>query len=326
MAIPILPPTWRQIQKNNFTKWEKLLAFLEIEGDQTGRVLKKSPFPLNLPYRLAAKIKKGTLEDPILKQFLPLVDEQIERENFSNDPVGDNKVLCSPKLLHKYYGRLLLVATSACAMHCRYCFRRHFDYAVQTKDFEREIDLIRSDASIKEVILSGGDPLSLSNEVLSKLISQLSDISHVTKLRFHTRFPIGIPERIDSEFVSMLATTRLRVWFVIHCNHPQELDSDLFSALRRLQREGIVILNQSVLLAGVNDNLDTLRELFECLVDGGVVPYYLHQLDRVAGSSHFEVPIEKGKRLVEQLRRLLPGYAVPRYVQEIEGEPYKVII
>ncbi len=324
MAISVLPPTWRQIQKNNFTKWAELANFLELNDEQTAKILKKCRFPLNLPYRLATKIEKSTLNDPILKQFLPLTAEELENTSFTNDPVGEKKALCSPKLLHKYHGRVLLVTTSSCAMHCRYCFRRHFDYEVERKVFTPELDKIRNDSTVKEVILSGGDPLSLSNDALRSLISQIGDIPHVTKLRFHTRFPIGIPERIDSEFVDIIANSRLKVWFVIHSNHPRELGQDLFNSLNQLQKEGVVILNQSVLLAGVNDDIETLRQLCETLVDEGIVPYYLHQLDRVAGASHFEVPVEEGKKLLEQLKRLLPGYAVPRYVKEIAGEPYKV--
>ncbi|MEM1282223.1 MAG: EF-P beta-lysylation protein EpmB [Chlamydiota bacterium] len=326
MTIAVLPPTWRQIQKNNFKKWTELVSFLELNQEQSSKILKKCRFPLNLPYRLAAKIEKKTLDDPILKQFLPVTDETMEDENFSRDPVGDRKALCSPKLLHKYHGRVLLVTTSSCAMHCRYCFRRHFDYEVERKDFEPEIESIRHDPTVKEVILSGGDPLSLSNVALRTLISQIDEIPHVTKLRFHTRFPIGIPERIDEEFLEIIENSRLKVWFVIHSNHPRELDKDLFAYLNRLQRNGVTVLNQAVLLAGINDNVDTLTELCEKLVDHGVVPYYLHQLDRVAGATHFEVPIEKGKRMIEELKRVLPGYAVPRYVKEVPGEAYKVEI
>jgi EF-P beta-lysylation protein EpmB len=326
VAIPVVPVSWRQIQRNNVTKWQNLANFLELNDDQKEKILKKCRFPLNLPYRLAAKIQKGTLEDPILRQFLPIDEEEKDHAAFTEDPIGEKSTLSSPKLLHKYQGRVLLVTTSSCVMNCRYCFRRHFDYEVKRKSYEPELEVIRNDESIKEVILSGGDPLSLSNETLEALVNQLSDIPHVTKLRFHTRFPIGIPERIDEEFVNLVANCRLKVWFVIHSNHPRELDQDLFKHLKKLQKEGIVILNQSVLLAGVNDRVDTLRELCENLVDEGIVPYYLHQLDRVAGASHFEVPIEKGKMLVDQLRKCLPGYAVPRYVQEIAGEPYKVLI
>lgn len=326
MTLPVLPPSWRQIQKNNFTKWADLADFLRLSEEQAGRILKKCKFPLNLPFRLAQKIEKGTLDDPILKQFLPVLDEELTDESFTTDPLGEQKALCSPKLLHKYHGRVLLVTTSSCAMHCRYCFRRHFDYEVERKDFLPELNNIRNDPTIKEVILSGGDPLSLSNRALGTLIQQIEDIPHVTKLRFHTRFPIGIPERIDSEFIEILSKSRLKVWFVIHSNHPKELDEDLFAALSLLQKEGVVLLNQSVLLAGVNDDFDTMHQLCETLVDRGVIPYYLHQLDRVAGASHFEVAIEEGKKLIEQLRRTLPGYAVPQYVKEIGGKPYKVVV
>lgn len=322
----IAPPLWRQIQKNNFTKVSDLAEFLELKENQIHKLISKSAFPLNLPQRLAAKIEKGTLNDPILRQFLPVDDENLKVESYIADPLQEAKSLCTPKLLHKYHGRVLLVTTSSCVMHCRYCFRRHFEYETQRKSYEKELKNISEDPTIKEVILSGGDPLSLSNDTLQSLIQMIEAIPHITKLRFHTRFPIGIPERIDHDFLEILANTRLKVWFVIHSNHPKELDNDIFASLSKLQQQKVVILNQSVLLSGVNDNVNTLRELCETLVDQGVIPYYLHQLDRVDGASHFDVPIEKGKQLIEQLRRTLPGYAVPRYVQEIGGEPYKVNI
>jgi len=320
------PPNWRQIQRKNFNRWDGLADFLELTPIHRAKILKKSQFPLNLPYRLAQKIQKGTLDDPILKQFIPLIDETIVTDGFVLDPVGDEKCRPSSKLLHKYHGRVLLICTSSCAMHCRYCFRRHFSYSVGNPSFDEEIDIIANDTSINEVILSGGDPLSLSNRVLKGLIDRLSAIPHLTKLRFHTRFPIGIPERIDTEFLEIIENCRLKTWFVIHCNHPSELDSDIFMYLNRLQRLGVVILNQTVLLSDVNDDVDTLANLCRLLVDHGIIPYYLHQLDRVQGGAHFEVDSNTGSELVEELRKILPGYAVPQYVREISGESSKTVV
>lgn len=208
-------------------------------------------------------------------------------------------------------------------MHCRYCFRQNFDYDTENKGFENEITLIAADPSIREVILSGGDPLSLSNDVLRALLIQLSAIGHLRHIRFHTRFPIGIPERVDEQFLSLLSSLPQRIWFIIHANHPRELDADVLSALKRLQKAGVVLLNQSVLLRGVNDNVDTLEELCLLLVDHGILPYYLHQLDRVEGAAHFEVAEERGKALITALNARLPGYAVPKYVQERAGDPNK---
>ncbi|MBX9642077.1 MAG: KamA family radical SAM protein, partial [Mycobacteriaceae bacterium] len=226
------------------------------------------------------------------------------------------------KLLHKYEGRVLLLCSSACAMHCRYCFRRNFDYDV-AKQFDKELEWISNEPSVHEVILSGGDPLSLTDEALSDLLERLGAMPHIRKIRFHTRFPIGIPERIDEPFLKMIATLPQQVYFIIHCNHPRELDSEIFERLAALQQLGCIVLNQFVLLKGVNDTADTLHELCEVLSDHGILPYYLHQLDRVIGAAHFEVDESEGRRLISEVAKRLPGYAVPKYVREIAGEPYK---
>lgn len=310
--------------RHNFISWEKLAHFLELNLEE--KVLKQSKFPLNLPFRLASKIEKGNLNDPILRQFLPTVDETIKQPTFSTDPVGDLISAKSAKFLHKYQSRALILATSACAMHCRYCFRQNFPYETQRKDFEDELEALRKNPSINELILSGGDPLSLGNEVLAKLFSDVSKISHVKKIRFHTRFPIGIPERIDEDFLRIISSTNCQVYFVIHCNHPKELDEEIASRLKMVQKAGAVLLCQSVLLKGVNDQIETLVALCESLVNIGVLPYYLHQLDKVQGAQHFEVSEERGKALMEELCKRLPGYAVPRYVKEIAGEAHKTLI
>lgn len=310
---------WRQILRSNFTNWLSLADFLELTPLQRSEVNPKSDFPLNLPFRLASKIKKGTLDDPILKQFLPTKSE-VAPSDFFMDPVGDEPSRQSAKLLKKYRSRALIIATSACAMHCRFCFRQHFPYETERKDFESEIALIESDFSVKEVILSGGDPLSLSNATLESLLNRLDAIPHVNRIRFHTRFPIGIPERIDSDFLRMLSRLRSHIYFVIHCNHVNELDEEIFCRLSLLQTQGAVLLNQTVLLKGVNDDYESLLTLFEALVDNGVQPYYLHQLDKVKGAAHFEVSEADGKKLISRLREVLPGYALPRYVKEIAGD------
>lgn len=278
---------------------------------------------MNLPVRLAEKIEKQSLEDPILKQFLPVKEETMEYSGFSNDPVGDLASRCSPKLLHKYQGRALIVTTSACAMHCRFCFRQNFDYEIEVKSFEKEIALIARDHSIHEVILSGGDPLSLSNETLQFLLEQIASIPHIKRVRFHTRFPMGIPERIDAELLNFISRYPLPLWIVIHANHAREFDSDIFAALKELRHHGAIILCQSVLLKGINNCADTLVELCELLVNNGIIPYYLHQLDRVQGTKHFEVPEEEGKKLITEISTRLPGFAVPKYVREIAGAPSK---
>lgn len=314
---------WRAIQKENFTDHQKLAQFLQIDPEL---IWKDRKFPLNLPRRLAEKIKKGTLEDPILRQFLPQEKEAFQEPGFSLDAVGDLPSRKADRLLHKYEGRALMLPTSACAMHCRYCFRKNFPYAEGKTDFSLEMAAIARDASIEEVLLSGGDPLSLSNPSLNQLLQKLDSISHVKRIRFHTRFPIGIPERIDEELLHIFAKTRAQIFFVIHCNHPRELDDHIFSALRAVQRLGIPILTQTVLLRGINDDVNTLKELFTLFIDHGILPYYLHQLDKVIGASHFEVSIEEGKQLMAELTKQMPGYSLPRYVQEVAGAASKIPI
>ncbi len=312
--------SWRQIQRQNFTSWGALALFLELDP-LLG--LPNPPFPLNLPRRLAEKIEKNQPNDPILLQFVPQQEEQAVTAGFVSDPVQDLRFRKEPKLLQKYQGRALLVTTSACAMHCRYCFRKNFSYETSRKDFSQEIASIAQDSSLKEVILSGGDPLSLADETLQDLLQKISSLSHIERIRFHTRFPIGIPERIDASFLQMLEKTTKQVFFVIHANHPKELDQDVLLALKQIQRLGIPVLNQSVLLRGVNDNIETLQTLCETLINHGILPYYLHQLDKVEGAAHFSVEKTKGKELIQELTKRLSGYGIPKYVAEIAGETSK---
>ncbi|MEI8125022.1 MAG: KamA family radical SAM protein [Parachlamydiaceae bacterium] len=319
-------PQWKKILQCNFTRVDKLADFLELSDWQKTQLLVKPRFVLNIPLRLAAKMTKGTLDDPLFKQFVSTIAESISSPEFQDDPVGDIPCRKSDKLLHKYQGRVLLVCTSACAMHCRYCFRQHFDYVNSDKLFETELRIIGEDPSINEVILSGGDPLSLDDRILGSLIARIAAIPHITKLRFHTRFPIGIPERIDEAFLTLLRDSRLQFWFIVHVNHPKELDTDVLHALKKIQKLGIPVLNQSVLLRGVNDDADVLTELCQKLVDNGIHPYYIHQLDKVNGAAHFEVSEDHGKELMNILLTKLPGYAIPRYVKEISGEPSKTPI
>lgn len=327
MSEQTLPADWQLLLRQNFTRWERLADFLELDGTQRKDILEKSHFPLNLPLRLAQKIVKGTLDDPILRQFLPTKQEEQQVEGFTADPVGDNQCRVASKLLHKYQGRVLLICTSACAMHCRYCFRQQFDYNVKDHIFAEELKMIANDDSINEVILSGGDPLSLSDNVLSNLFDGLSAIPHVKRIRFHTRFPIGIPERINSSFVKMMQKhVKRQIWFILHCNHPSELDEEVLAKMKLLQKEGVVVLNQSVLLKDVNDDVNTLKALCLKLVDNGILPYYLHQLDRIQGAAHFEVPESIGVELMRALSKHISGYALPRYVREITGEPGKTIL
>ncbi len=314
---------WREIQKLNFTSWKMLAEFLHLSSLQTKQIMQRPAFPLNIPRRIVEKMEKGTLDDPLFKQFVPLCDSLGIITGFEKDPVKDQAFCSSKKLLQKYAGRALLLCSSACAMHCRFCFRQNFPYEKERKDFEEELAILRADPSIKEIILSGGDPLSLNQDVLENLIYQLECIPHLKRLRFHTRFPIGIPERIDTAFLQLLERTRLQVWFVVHCNHPRELDNEILSALYALQRLRIPILTQTVLLKGINDSVAVLQTLFEMLVDHGIQPYYLHQIDKVEGAHIFEVPEKQAQLLMQTLRNQLSGYALPLYVKEIPGEKSK---
>ena len=314
--------SWRKIQRTNIRNVLELANFLELDPT----VFSQNPrFPLNLPRRLANKMAKKTLTDPLVRQFAPLPEENQTPPGYHADPVQDTAFCKAKKLLQKYEGRALLLTNSACAMHCRYCFRQNFDYAPNLS-YTDEIALLQKDPSIKEVILSGGDPLSLSDRVLQGLLEALSAIAHIQIIRFHTRFPIGIPERIDPSFLNLLKNCSKQIIFLIHANHSDEFDSEIFSTLKEVQKLGIPVLLQSILLKGINDDFPALKRLFEECAYNGIIPYYLHQLDKVTGAAHFDVPIERGKTLMEKLRDALPGYAVPRYVQEIPGEKSKTII
>lgn len=317
---------YRRIQRQNFRDWKKLSDFLLLDEEKQGKVLINPKFSLNIPLRLAAKIQKNTLDDPILRQFLPLKEEEVITPSFKIDPVGDLNFRRKGRLLHKYRGRALLVTTGACAMHCRYCFRKNYEYGGDLFSFDEELALLREDETITEILLSGGDPLSLGNDSLKKLLDELGQIKHLTRLRFHTRFPIGIPERIDEGFLKMLAECRFQIYFVIHTNHFLELDEDVLCALKKVQMLGIPLLNQAVLLKGINDSVDALKALFEKLVDHGILPYYLHQLDPIQGSKHFEVDEDVGRALIAELSKQLPGYAIPKYVREIPGIPHKLLL
>jgi len=266
------------------------------------------------------------LSDPVARQFRldPREDEEVP--GFTGDPVGDLDANAVPGVLHKYRGRALLVLTGACAVHCRYCFRRHFPYGEQRLDeaaLDRAIDYLAADPEITEVILSGGDPLVLSNRRLARVIEALAAIPGLRRLRIHSRLPSVRPERVDAGLCRLLAESGLPVVLVAHVNHADELTAASRAAFERLRASRVTLLNQAVLLAGVNDDETALADLSEALFGQGVLPYYLHQLDPVAGAAHFAVDEARGRALVEALRRRLPGYLVPRYVVELPGEPSK---
>jgi L-lysine 2,3-aminomutase len=287
-------------------------------------------FPLLVPRTYLARIRPGDPDDPLLAQVLPRAAELAGTPGYAPDPLGEAAALCGARLLRKYKGRLLILTSEACGVHCRFCFRRHFPYAMsrpaEEGDWGPALRKIAADGSITEVILSGGDPLILPDAQLAQLASRLAEIPHLRRLRVHTRLPIVLPDRVTNELLAWLVGTRLSPVVVVHVNHPAEIDPAVAAALGRLVDAGVPLLNQAVLLRGVNDDVAVLAELCERLADLRVMPYYLHQLDRVAGAAHFEVPEAWGIALVEQLRARLPGYAVPRYVRDVPGEAGKRVL
>ncbi len=326
------PPTksiWQQELRSAVRTFEQLAAELELPVDKLMGPETTKAFPLLVPYPYLNRIEKGNLNDPLLLQILPRNEETEDSAGFLTDAVGDLAASSTPGLIHKYQGRVLLIAAAACAVHCRYCFRQHFPYESTPKGIEAwqpAIKQISADNSIHEVILSGGDPLMLVDESLDKLITAIDNIPHVKRLRIHTRLPIVIPSRITRRFINLLMQTRLTTVMVIHCNHANEIDHEVTDALKKISLAGSMLLNQSVLLRHINDRVETLETLSQRLIEVGVTPYYLHQLDRVKGTAHFETEISLGKQLIDELRKRLPGYAVPRFVVEKAGEPHKTLL
>jgi EF-P beta-lysylation protein EpmB len=286
-------------------------------------------FGLLVPRSYVARMRHGDPHDPLLRQVLPLGEELTPVVGFGSDPVGEHAALRAPSLLQKYQGRALLITTPACAVHCRYCFRREYPYAEAAGGAPRwslALAEIAADPSLTEVILSGGDPLSLGDERLGDLLGWLSSIPHVRRIRVHTRTPIVLPSRVDEGLSRCLQRAERPLVMVLHSNHPRELDASVAAACERLAASGAMLLNQSVLLKGVNDDPAVLADLSERLFEAGVLPYYLHLLDRVRGTAHFEVSEGDGRRIVGALAAALPGYLVPRLVRETPGAPAKLVL
>jgi EF-P beta-lysylation protein EpmB len=286
-------------------------------------------FPLLVPRAFVRRMRRGDPHDPLLRQVLPVAAEEIPMPGFTDDPLAEAASVAAPGLVRKYAGRCLLLLTGGCAVHCRYCFRRAFPYAdfgVNAAGIDAALAAIAADGTLAEVILSGGDPLLLDDGRLATIVARLARIPHVRRLRIHTRLPIVLPSRVTPALTRLLAESGLACVVVVHANHAAELDGAVASAVRRLAAAPALLLNQAVLLAGVNDDVQTLRSLSERLVEIGVVPYYLHLLDRVSGTAHFEVSESRARGLLAELRASLPGYAVPRLARELPGEPAKVWI
>jgi EF-P beta-lysylation protein EpmB len=327
---PGQPSRWQAELSEAISSPEELIATLRLDRSLLPAAQKAAAsFQLRVPRSYVARMKVGDPTDPLLRQVLPLDRELDEVPNFVSDPLGEHAALRAPGLLQKYRGRALMITTSACAVHCRYCFRREFPYSEQTTESPRwraALSEIGRDSSLEEVILSGGDPLSLSDARLKSLTNALATVPHVRRLRLHTRQPIVLPSRVDEGLLGWLKTVAIPTVFVLHVNHPNEIDSDVRAACEKLRASGVTLLNQSVLLRGVNDNVEVLAELSRRLFDTGVLPYYLHVLDHVRGAAHFEVPEAEARAIAGQLAARLSGYLVPRLVREIYGAPAKVTL
>lgn len=283
-------------------------------------------FKLFAPREYVARMQPGNAQDPLLLQVLPRQEETISAPGFDHDPVADAAASVTPNLLHKYSGRALMVTTGACAIHCRYCFRRHFPYdqsPPQKEAWRAALQSVAADDSIEEVILSGGDPLTLTDDQLAWLIERIASIGHVVRLRIHTRLPIVIPNRVTDSFCELLTSTRLAPIVVVHANHAQELDFTTITALQKIAGAGVMLFNQAVLLRNVNDSSAAQIELCRRLIEARTTPYYLHELDRVVGASHFEASRQTALEIMNDLRENLPGYAIPRLVREQPGEKSK---
>lgn len=319
--------TWQEALKGLIRTPEELCRVLELnpgllEGARAGA----GDFALRVPRAYAARMEKGNPRDPLLLQVLPLAEELNAEPGYTEDPLAEAEANPHPGLIHKYRGRVLLIVTGSCAINCRYCFRRHFPYEnnrTGKASWQPALDYIRRDRSITEVIFSGGDPLGAPDSLLAWLSGQIADIDHVQRLRVHSRLPVVIPARITDNCLDWLATSRFANTLVIHANHANEIDHEVAGALARLRGAGVTVLNQTVLLRGINDSLEALQNLSERLFTCGVLPYYLHLLDKVKGAAHFDVDTASAVHLHRQLQASMSGYLVPKLVREIAGEPCK---
>jgi EF-P beta-lysylation protein EpmB len=322
-------PAWQTALRQAVSTVEELLRLVRLNATEQDICPDAREFPLRVPHSFIRRMETGNRNDPLLRQVLPVHEEWHATPGFQRDPLGEREVMTIPGLLHKYNGRALLTLTGACAVHCRYCFRRHFPYGEANPTaahWDSVLAYLARHAEISEIILSGGDPLVLTDSRLGELARQLAVIPHVKTLRIHTRLPIVLPERIDDRLLAWLGNHPQRTVLVVHCNHPNEIDDAVTAGMRALKQAGVTLLNQTVLLKGINDDALTLLRLSEALFETGVLPYYLHQLDRVQGSAHFEVGDSTARELMDSLHAALPGYLVPRLVRETPGARGKQLL
>ncbi|MFW1676633.1 EF-P beta-lysylation protein EpmB [Pontibacter sp. JAM-7] len=336
MSAPIsfvsneITPSWQELLSQCVEDPAQLLSLLHLDNALLPAAKAASElFPLRVPMPYLARIERGNPQDPLLLQVLPLHSELITVSGYSADPLGEQDANPVPGLIHKYKGRVLLILTGACAINCRYCFRRHFPYQenrLGPQQWQNIIEYIAADNSIREVIFSGGDPLATPDQRFFRLLDDLEQIPHLQRLRIHSRLPIMIPQRINANFCQRLQQSRLQTVMVIHANHANELDEAVAEALTALKNANVMLLNQSVLLKGINDSVAALQALCERVFALGVLPYYLFILDRVSGAAHFAISDDQARRLFSQLQQVLPGYLVPRLAKEIAGQPSKTLL
>ena len=318
---------WQQQLAEAFSSIEDLCHYLDLSPDDLPvSIAAVEKFPLRVPLSFAACMEKGNPHDPLLRQVLPINEELLDSPGFSNDPVGDLASATQTGVLHKYHGRVLFINAGSCAINCRYCFRRNFPYADLQLSKQKDaaaVQYIQNDASISEVILSGGDPLLLNDSRLARLIQRLDSIKHLKRIRIHSRLPIVLPARITDDLINTLTQSSKQIIIVTHCNHANEISDRVIASCRSLKDAGITLFNQAVLLKGVNDNAEALCELSEQLFSHGIIPYYLHLLDKATGTGHFEVSETEALALIRQVQAALPGYMVPKLVKEQAGASSK---
>lgn len=322
---------WRDQLRDAITSVDALLAEVGLRPDDLDACEAAcAGFPLKVPRSFVARMRRGDPGDPLLLQVVAGARELLAQPGFDADPVGEQgPANAQPGLIHKYDGRVLLIVSSGCAVNCRYCFRRHFPYTDNRNsrdEWRAALDYIRADTSIAEVILSGGDPLVVGDAQLAELTAQIAAIDHVRRLRVHSRLPVVIPDRVTPALLDAITPRGLQTVMVIHCNHANEVDAGVRRAVAALRERGITVLNQAVLLADVNDSATAQVALSEALFAAGVLPYYLHLLDRVAGAAHFEVCETRAQSLHAQMAARLPGYLVPKLVREVAGADAKVVV
>ena len=330
--FPLLPrDDWQSQLRSVISSAGELLAQLDLQPDDVGySAAACADFALKVPQAFVRRMRPGDPRDPLLLQVLARSQELTDTVGYGPDPLGEIGAANPVRgIIHKYHGRVLLIVSGGCAINCRYCFRRHFPYTENQnsrREWREALDYIRRDEDISEVILSGGDPLLASDDHLGELVTQVAEITHVRRLRIHTRLPVVIPDRVTSGLLEAITRRNLQTVAVIHSNHSNEFDGAVDAALARMSRAGIKLLNQSVLLAGINDTVAALTALSERLFAAGVLPYYLHLLDRVQGAAHFDVPEARARELLAGITATLPGYLVPKLVREVAGAPSKVAV